>query len=68
MLSDVLELTWCLCRGTKFMGLDACVGVCIATAECSGLFLTLVFEAGKMVTGLLHQCRHAFASAFPKLH
>lgn len=25
-------------RATKFMRMDACVGVCIATAECRGLF------------------------------
>lgn len=45
---------------------------CVYTAECSRrLFLILVFEAGKMVTGLLHQCRHggnAFTSAYLKLY
>lgn len=39
MLSDVLlQLTWCLCRGTKFTRMDVCVGLCIVTAEGSGLF------------------------------
>lgn len=52
MLSNV-QLTCCLCRGTEFMCMDACVGLC------SGLFFyILLSEAGKIMTGLLRQCRH----------
>lgn len=57
--------------GVQSLSVWMCVLVCIATAEYSGLFLILVFEADKMVIGLLHQCRHggnAFTSAYLKLH
>lgn len=35
-----------------------CVCWCVYCHSVSGLFLILVFEADKMVTGLLHQGRH----------